>query len=307
MDSISRNRRPSPWLAACLVLAWAAPAPAQDADKPDLGWKLAAGQTLRYRFHQVSDLKLTAEGQSDSRLNDLTIDLTWKVESVAEDGRATITQTLDRVKTEVKAGGQSIVYDSAEKKAEGPGAETLSQLYGAAIGAPYTLTLGRDGRIADAKVPEAVTKAIQGSPYQGQADGGSVFSADGLKRMLAQATPELPAGPRPVGATWDEGLDVPSGPLQIGLETQYKLAGVEGDEAAIAAAIQIDVRARPGAPIKVTVNSQSGEGEYRFNLRDGRLARSTVKQSFDTSFEAGGRTIGQVVAITMQFEAIAAE
>lgn len=290
------------WLPALLVLAASTVARAQDQPKPVLRWTFEPGQTLRYTFHQVTDMQITSGGQQVDRLNDLKIDLTWKVEAVAEDGTATISQTVDKVHAEVTAGDQSILYDSAENKAEGPGVSSLSDLYGSALGEPYTLKLSANGDVLEVKVPDRVTEALKGSPFQAIADGGSVFSPDGVKRMLAQAMPRLNGEATAVGTTWDTSLEVPSGPLLMKLSHQYKLTEVEDAAATITSSIGTSVEARPGAPLKVTLKSQSGEGSYRFGLQPGHLVRTTLKQAFEMEFKVGEQTTSQEITITLSFE-----
>ncbi len=65
-----------------------------------LRWKLKAGEVLRYQTVQttvttIQDLK----GKPIQQTVALTIDLTWKVTSVDAEGRASIAETIDRMRT----------------------------------------------------------------------------------------------------------------------------------------------------------------------------------------------------------------
>jgi hypothetical protein len=306
MNAPPRHRRPASltWLAALLVLAGASAAKAQDGAKPELRWTFQPGQTLRYEFHQSSDLKVSANGQSQDRTNNLTIGLSWKVRSVADDGTATIEQTIDRVRAEVKAGDQSILYDSAENTSEGPGASSLAGLYGAALGSPYELKLTPDGRVTEARVPDEVAEALRGSPFQALADGGSVFSSDGLKNMFGQVLPRLPESGREPGESWTGQLELPSGPLLMNLDSEYTRADPEAGAARIASKIHTTIKAKPGVPLTVEVKSQTGEGDYLFDPAAGKLRSTAVKQTFDLALDSMGRKAEQTIAITLSFKAL---
>ncbi len=271
----------------------------------DLKWVFKPGETLRYEFSQNTTSKFVVQGQEISNINDLKIVMTWKVDSVAPDGTASIAQTIDHVRAEIQVGPGKIIYDSKEEKVEGQGAESLSELYGNVIGEPYSLKISAKGKILEATVPQKVSDALKGSPFQVMADGGSVLSPEGVKNMLAQVIPALPEKPVNPNDTWESQLDLPAGQLQMSLATKYNLAGAEGGKATIHSTIDSKIQPRQGAPLKLEVKSQSGKGDFHFSTADGRLNDSTVNQKFELVLNPADRKIEQSIDLTARMKYLA--
>lgn len=293
--SMRRRGLSAAWaLAILIVLAGAKRGRSQEM----LRWAFEPGQSLRYEFSQTSKLTIRGGERPEERTIRLTAVLAWDVKAV-EAGTATIAQTVERVRAEVKAGSQSVVYDSSKNQAEGPNASALAELYGAVMSEPATLKIDARGRIIEAHVPEKVTEALRGSPFQSQADGGSLMSERGLKNMLGQVLPPLPEAATAQGGTWDGMLEIASGPLQISLATKYTLEAVEDPNARIVAAIETAIQPQPGVPLKVTVKSQKGQGVFHFDTRAGRLADAEVMQTFDLGIEVADQSFGQLLEMTL--------
>ncbi|GIW88528.1 MAG: hypothetical protein KatS3mg108_2852 [Isosphaeraceae bacterium] len=259
-----------------------------------LRWKLEKGQRLGYEFTQRNAIEVELENQEIKSSTTLQFGLIWDVESVEADGSARLKQTVDYVRVEVESGMQEpLVYDSRQG-GDPPGPlAPLKALYASVTAAPYELTLDARGQVRDVKVPEDVIRAAQGSPAAMLADGGSLLSAKGVERLLAQVIPPLPEGSASQGATWDLKLELPAGPLQMAITNTYSLDQATTPEALVTAQIDTAIKPASGSPLEVEVSKQSGTGRYRFEVEKGRLRDTDVTQDIRLILKVMGREIPQ--------------
>jgi hypothetical protein len=274
------------------------------AGQETLRWKLEPGQTLRYEFSQDNVIEVELPNQAIETKNTLTFGLNWEVKSVEADGSARIEQTVDYVRVTIVAPGQDeVVYDTREEGEPPAQLGFLKTLYGAVLGKPYGLTLDARGVIRDVQVPEEVSAAAKGSPAEAMADGGSLISAKGVERLLAQVIPPLPEGPAEAGATWDLKLVLPAGPLVMTLVNRYRLESSDGGQAVVKADIDTGIAPGEGAPFEVEVGDQKGDGTYRFDVAKGRLVDTRVVQDIAMKLKAMGQEVPQHFVITATLKA----
>jgi hypothetical protein len=297
----SEHRRLLARPAAVATLALAALLSAGPARAADLAWTFKKGDVLRYEFAQKNSTKVAGQGQDVETVSTLTIDFSWTVDDVTDDGSAKITQKLDRVRVDVEAGPQTISYDSTapapEKTATNDPAEPLRRFYSAATAEPSTLTVNRRGEIIDAQVPAKLADMIRDSQFQALADSGSVLSAEGLKKMFAQFFPKLPDRPVEVGSTWDGSLEVPAGPSTLTLQVRYTLASADEKTAKITAAIESSIKPRPGIPVTLEIKSQKSSADYVLDLAAGRFDRTAVSHSLEIEAKAGDRASTATISL----------
>lgn len=286
-----------------LAAAIALTAPAARAAEA-LRWAPKKGETLRYALSQVFDVKIAGPGQESSHKSELDVDLTWKIDSVADDGTIELTQTLDRARTRITAPGQALAYDSQDKKAaESPATQIWVKAYEAVLGKPYAIKLSPQGEVLDVKLPDGAANALADSPLAQSADAGSFFSPAGVKTLLAQILPKLPKVPVGKGATWDSDLSVPSGTVRIDFKTRYTLAG-SGPVATIDATIDSTVTPAPEAKVTVKVTRQDGTAKFAFDPAAGRLDSATIKQSADMTLSDGNADVNQTTEAKLTFKLV---
>ena len=270
----------------------------------DLAWKFEKGKVRRYELSQKNAMKVETQGQDLESTSTLTIDLTWTVAEVLENGSAKITQTVDRVRVDLEAGTQHVAYDSKtddpEKAGDGnDSAETLRKFYTIATAEPYTLTMNRQGEIVDAVVPPKLVDLIKEYQFQPLADTGSVLSTEGLKKMFVQFFPKLPEQAVEPGSTWNGALEVPAGPLLLTLQTKYTLESADAQAAKISGAINTMIKPRPGVPTTLEVKSQTSSAEYGFDIEDGCLDQTAVTQTLSVEAKAGERATQMMLSLSV--------
>jgi hypothetical protein len=269
-----------------------------------LRWSPRPGETLKYTLSQIFDVRSSHAGQEVSRKTEMTVDLTWKVGTIAADGTVEITQTVDHALAKDTATGAVVTYDSNDKKtAEAPLMRDVAKCYEAVLDKPYTIKLSPRGEVVDVKVPEGAAEALAGSPMAPKFDSGTLFSAAGVKNLLAQILPKLPKEPVDKGATWDSDLNIPGGPLILDFKTKYTLSEVS-PVATIDAQIVTTMTPTPAAKITIKINKQSGTARFIFDPAAGRLDSATITQSADATIGDGNAEFTQTTDATLTFKLV---
>ena len=186
----------TPWatkrLVSCFLLIIVSCHPSQ-AEEGQLLWKFQPGDQHHYRMTQTMDMEMIvdATGRKIESSFDQILDMTWEIAKVDEQGLATVLQKVDRVRMDMQAPGQAeMKFDTHAEEAPTGFAAMLSPLYKALTKDPLDVSYTPRGEIKDLKVPEVLTKALQGLP--GAAMMREMFSEEGFKQMMQQSSMILP-------------------------------------------------------------------------------------------------------------------
>ena len=262
-------------------------------------WKFHAGDTIRYVFHQDNIVITKVNGKEIPNNSQLTLDLTWKVKSVAANGTAEIEQTVERARSKIETADQKIAFDSNDANVPTDTiTKSLYDVYKPAVKSLYTLKVNARGKILEAHVPPKVTQALLVSPFKPLADGGSVFSDVGVKNLLSQVLPLLPEKVTEKGQTWSETLEVPCPPLKMTLTTRYRLASSTADATKFEAALDIAVTPDSDAPFTLEVKKGSkGTGTFTLDTKSGQVSEAHVRHNLEFLIKAGDREVPQTSVI----------
>lgn len=282
----------------CLALGSAA----SGQEPPSLRWSFTPGEELQYEFSQTQKDQTKIEGKELSSTSKLMLDLNWKVKSV-EGGVGVITQRLRRARETIKNQTEEITYDSNEKAVPTNAvAKSLYSVFQPVVETEASLNVNSRGEILQAHVGEKVTEALRESPFRGMADGGSVFSDIGLKNLLSQVFPVLPAKAARQGEAWSNSLDISSPPFKMILTSQYSLAGLEKTSARLDAALDLSVKPVGDAPFTVEVNKKTskGKGTFTFDPTSGHLVKAEVHHSLDFLIKIDGKEVPRTSIIDFE-------
>ena len=247
------------------------------ADEP-LRWKFAVGDVRRFELMESlqTSCELSAKETVASSFQQ-TIELLWKVEQVAPDGAATISQTIPRLRVHAEiAGTPPVIYDSAAEKEAAGFAAMLAPLGKALRDSPCRLTVTPRGVVKNVEAPAALTDAIKNSP--GAAELGDLATAEGFKLLMAQAWPTLAEAPGGKGAMAATEIKIPALGAVV-VERSYRADGtttVSGKSLArLVPALALKIVPDATAKAKVEVTEQSSTGEVLFDAAAGTLVKST--------------------------------
>ena len=117
------------------------------AEAATLRWKFTAGETLHYQMNQKTTTIMKPAGREIKTLVTQTIDSTWVVKSVGDDGSAMISMTFDRIRNKVESPLSKFEYDTAEKREpEGQAGAVLVKTLKALVGVEFKFKLNPSGR-----------------------------------------------------------------------------------------------------------------------------------------------------------------
>jgi hypothetical protein len=286
-----------PRRAAAIVLAtWLCTAAQPGFGADTLRWKFKPGETLRYTMVQDTTQGMKAMGQEFKTSLNQTVDLHWGVKSVASDGVAELSQTIDRVRTKVDSPGAAFEFDSqSDKVPEGQVASLLTPLLKALVNAEFTFKMNARGELSDIKVPKKLIDTLKTAGPE--ATGGSMFSEEGLKNLISESSLVLPEGPVEKGKTWKQPARLPSPMLgTMVLDKTYTYQGAGGAaDGVVTIGLDTKVSLEPAADsnVAVKISSQDGRGEVSFDPNAGRVVSSKIIEQLQLSLTIMGQEMEQ--------------
>lgn len=286
-------------LCSMFLVAAAAVLGPDDTSAQELRYKFEEGEKLLLNMKQNMTMSFSAEGAPDTKTNmDQVTEIIWTVDEVQEDGTAKISQTVDRVRLNLTVPPNiDFQYDSASDEAPtGSVAGQMAPVLEALVGAKFDVTMNTRGEIVDLEVPDSLVDALQKSPNAAQM--GSMFSRDGLEKMVQQGSLTFPEGELAPGREWKNSFEVASpgtGAKQT-VTTSYRYLGQEevDGETLDAFAVALDIDFGEGATpagANVTVQNQESSGKIYFDRQAGRMKSSNIDLSMKAQIEAFGRTM----------------
>jgi len=279
-----------------------------------LVWKFAEGDTYRYQMVQGMEttMDLGPDGATTSAVKQ-TIDMTWEINSVDEEGTAVLTQTIDRMQMEIKAPGQGEVhFDTASEEPAQGFAAMLAPSLKSMTKSPFKLTMTSRGEITTVEVPEALIETLSQGP--GAALLGSLATEEGFKETIAQSSITLPTSEELVeGHQWTTSYEMETPAAgKITTETTYEYKGSREIEEQQMEVFLPTVMTQFGEGLEpngasISVKSQESTGEVLFNRTAGRLESTSIHQLIDMTVTVGGTTVNQHIDQTISFRALREE
>jgi hypothetical protein len=278
-------------LAALGLAAWF-PSAARAAET--LRWKFTVGEKLSCSISQDMNMNIDAGQIGDlKRIVHQSMDMTWNVEGVNDQGDAVITQSIDRVRMKVDApDGQGFEYDS---DAEGPAAgmaALISPMFEAMTAGEYEVTMTPRGEVRSIHIPEEVANEIEHGP--GGETAGGKDAVERFKTMVAQGALVLPAEPVTPGQKWSSKTAVnhPVAGNQT-VETTFTFEGTRNIDGATYAVIRPSLAMNlVGNPtMKLTVKDQKTSGEVLFDVEAGRLHSMSIDQDMKLEIGVAGQSM----------------
>lgn len=222
--------------------------------KYSMRYQFEAGQTLRWEVTHTASVRTTIKGTTQTAKTWSESVKAWKITDVAEDGEATIINSVESVKMSNELPNRpKVEYDSQKDVHPPRGFERTAE----AIGRPLTmLRIDRQGKL------------LKHEARQEQAERGA---GDG------PITLPLPTEPVPVGHVWTCGLtqDVAlqdGAKRRINARMRYELQSVDDRVASINVEYQVlDPKILRDPTIMAQLAQRQIKGVIRFDLDAGRV------------------------------------
>jgi hypothetical protein len=269
-----------------------------------LRWKFKEGETLHYQMDQKTVSVAKAEGQESKSTLTQTVNSAWVVHSVAADGSAEMSQTIERLRLKIETPFAKFEFDSAEKKdpaaekkdSESQIAAQFMPILKAQVGAEFKYKINTLGELSDIRVPKALLAVLNpaGGAGGGGGGGGGMFSEEGLKDMIRESSLTFPADDLAPGKTWKNSAKVAQGTaITIAVEKTYTYRGHKPEGEEVALEVKVTPQIGPNAGVDIKITSQEGKGTFLFDAEKGRVIRSTVAKKLDAVITKMGQQFTQ--------------
>jgi hypothetical protein len=270
-----------------------------------LKYKFKEGDKLNYTMDQTQKQMVNVMGMEIETTMTQNMEMSWNVKSV-KDGKAQMTQTIDRIRMKMDSPFAAFEFDSKDgKEPEGPVGQLLGPLFAAMAGAEFTVTMNEQGEVSETKVSEKLLEAMKANPALQQLGGG--FTEEGLKNMMTQSGGSiLPKTAVKKGDTWDQKIELKQPPLGVmKMNSTYTYGGPEEKDGAtlekigVKTEITIEPIENAAAQFEIKVKSADMKGTLYFDNKAGRLVVSTMNQKMNMEINAMGNIIESVVDQTI--------
>ncbi len=293
-------------VAAAAVLVAASPAASQSVE---LKYRWTKGDVLNYRVALQTTGSVTGvPGREDVTTEQtLTQQITLTVDGVAQSGVATIHETVNAIRSEVKNAKGTVVVDTASPAddSKDPVAAALAKLFGAVVGQSINMVLAPDGTVrtveGGSRLLQRIHETVDASAGPEAAASSqaiaALYSDDAIRSMLEQSFPKLPTQPVKPGETW-------AGQLALGNQTigkitaalTFTLKALDGDAGAQRANVSIDMTLKQGAKppasgptrVSVALGDSRGQGDLLFDVAHGRIVRSSMRTDMPSTVTMAG-------------------
>lgn len=280
------------------------------AAESQLLWKFNVGDVHHYRMTQDMDMKMSigADGRQVETSVQQILHMTWRIEKIDDQGRATLNQTVDRVQMDMQAPGQpEMHYDTDSDESPAGFAAMMAPLFKAMTAEPFVLTMTPRGQLLSIEMPEGLTKAMETLP--GAKMMGEMFSDEGFKKMFQKSSLVLPE-PKDLepGHEWMVESKVKNAQFgELDTIATYRYLGQREVKDKPYEVFSIDLKMEfgegPGG-VQMDVTNHSSSGEILFSRELGQLESSTLQQDMDIDITAAGQAMKQNMVQTVTFERV---
>jgi hypothetical protein len=248
------------------------------------------GDTQQYRVTQESAVAMSGvPGMGEMNITTtLTQTHEYAVDDVTGDGTGTVRVKFASMKMGMNSPMGSMVWDSASPTAGGDQiSQMMAQSLGPLVGQSITMVVTPTGEVKKidglTELMQKINSGMAASPMGGMPGMGNVMTEDSLRSMFEQNFSALPQRAVKVGETWtrDSQLKMPFGTVASAMT--LALQGVSANVATITLKatnkVTVDTKALAGTPVpmNMTMGDGTSEGELAFDVKAGRIQKSTVR------------------------------
>jgi hypothetical protein len=233
-----------------------------------------------------------------------TMTLSWRINEVDDEGVASTTITIDRIKMAMKSPVFQVDFDTADedKQQGGSPLEVMTDALKNLVGLRYDVKMAPTGEILDVSVPEETREALkkQFNSIPGMQQMADAFTDNGMKNMASQSLQTFPEEPVSPGDTWiKEGTqNIPQFGEQK-TKTVFEYIGpkevdghtIEQLKATMETEFEGGAKGLGGAKFDIQDHQMSGTIQFDANL--GRMTRSEFDMDMEVAMDLGQQSMQQ--------------
>lgn len=263
----------------CALLITSADAHAATA----LRWKLAAGDQLDVQVAQTSKTETTVNNRTVKMSLHMVMEMKWLVESVDQEGTATISQMFTGVRIDMDAPSVGKVsFDTAQETKPGELTEGIAAAIGPLMKAKFSVQMSPRGEIIKVDIPKETIAAIKKASTTSKLR--QLLSVEGITQLLQQSLAKLPEEAIDPDHKWSMKTTIASPLGQLNQTHNYVFSGMEqrGDKQVARIEVVTDLSLEPSeetAAKKLSIKSHKQSGSMFFDLEAGRFVATDIRQS----------------------------
>ena len=208
---------------------------AEAQETPTLQWRFQPGQVQKIKMDQSTEVSSSVDQRSQKTRNQMTLWMTWNVEQVDQDGAATITQTIDRIRLSAEiptpSGDELAEFDTDSPDGLKGVSKKLYQLVSPLVGTSCTLTINPNGDIAKVEIPESSMEILRNAPSSMQIR--NVLTDQGIRELFGRSGLVFPDQDLAQQPEWVIKRELENGMGKFAQTQTYRLSRSEGDLATI--------------------------------------------------------------------------
>jgi hypothetical protein len=262
-------------------------------DKATLAWKFAKGDALTVQFEQTQNVLTRIDVRDRVLDSELLLVVGWKVVDVADDGNATIEQTIDRIRLKTGAPGDEIkkvvdIDTASDTKLRGVSRDVMKQVQ-LLVGLNFSIVISPAGEVVSMTPGANVAAAIKELPETSALR--NVFSTKALTRLIGDSMFLLPSDAVEQGDSWDNDSKIAmtandGSSLAFDRKVNSTVASIE--EGKVNIDVKVTLTQNTAAPIATALTSPlelmsfTGGGKTVFDRSVSAITSSTFNTQMKT-------------------------
>lgn len=246
-----------------------------------LQWRFTPGQVLNIKMEQSTEVSSSVDQRSQSTRNQMTLWMTWQVEQVDDDGTATVTQTIDRIRLSAEiptpSGDELAEFDTDSPDGLKGVSRTLHQLVSPLVGTSCTLTLKSNGDVAKVEIPESSMEILRNAPSSMQIR--NVLTERGIRELFGRSGLVFPDQDLSEKPEWVIQRELENGIGKFSQTQSYRIDSTSTDQATITmngTLAPLDQKATDA------LQEFKSAATYQFDTAQGHLTHSQLETELKT-------------------------
>ncbi len=262
-------------------------------------WRFSPGKELRYQVTQTTAMNVDA-GEAGDFVTDTsqTLDVTWRIDDVDDEGVATGVQRIDRIQLNITMpSGLELAFDSQTEEAASGLAAMLTPLFESLLENEVTIKVSPTGEVIECEMPGPMVERLARVPATRSMS--YLVTGAGVRQVTEQIALPLPRDNesarrdllvenRVLGTLRGDLAWAPadSDVAEIALFTPTALLAIEP-----APAVDIEDSTQPQPIESPEITEQTVEGSAEFDIAAGRLKVSTLRFKFQIKGQLMGSDV----------------
>ena len=251
-------------------------------------WRLESDDRFQIEIEQATEMVSEVDQRSQTSRNQMTLNMSWRVTTVDDDGVASLVQTLDRIRLQAQVptptGAREVDLDTGDSQGLKGLAKQLYQLVSPLIGTEALVRIDPRGKIVSVEIPPESIEILRHAPASMQIR--NVLTPEGIKQLFGLATVELPDANLDEQPAWTVRNEVTSALGHFEQTLEYT---ARRDDQASGFVIDMVNQLHPATdeeakdePAASTLKRFVGRGTYHFDTDQGILSDGSVTTELES-------------------------